>query len=113
MPLLNTMTDMAFIIHVFIEKVGKKHTESMPTNTYDFILHMTESYPRANVGSESSKCFSGAFTGSIRSQSPSTSSQLGSEWVTWRYLSTSPIGVSNFPEISLSNKILRICIGWL
>ena len=45
MALLSTMTDMAYFIHVFIEKV-EKHTESMPTKTHDFILRMTESYPR-------------------------------------------------------------------
>ena len=39
------MTDMAYFIHVFIEKVEKR-TESMPTNTHDLFLRMTESYPR-------------------------------------------------------------------
>ena len=43
MPSFNTTTDMAYFIHVFIDKVEK--TESMPINTHDFILRMTESYP--------------------------------------------------------------------
>ena len=43
MPLLKTMTDITYFIHVFIEKVEKKQTESMPTNTHDFILLMTKS----------------------------------------------------------------------
>ena len=31
-------------------KVESKHTESMPIHTHDFILRMTESYPRAFAG---------------------------------------------------------------
>ena len=57
------------------------------------------------------KRFSVAFTGSIRSQSPSACSRLGSEWVTWRYFSTSSSGVSNFPDLSLSSKDLANLYG--
>ena len=46
-PLLNTMTYIISFIHVFIEKV-EKNTESMPTHTNDFVLHMIESSPRGN-----------------------------------------------------------------
>ena len=53
------------------------------------LAFLTTSFTSPNDGSETSSCFSGAFTGSIRSQSPSASSRLGSEWVTWRYFSTS------------------------
>ena len=44
-------------------------------------------------------------------QSPSASSRLGSEWVTWRYFSTSSSGVSNFPDLSLSSKDLANLYG--
>ena len=44
-------------------------------------------------------------------QSPSASSRLGSEWITWRYFSTSSSGVSNFPDLSLSSKDLANLYG--
>ena len=36
------MTYIAYFIHVFIEKVEKKTTESTPTHTNEFVLRMTE-----------------------------------------------------------------------
>ena len=76
------------------------------------LAFLTTSFTSPNDGSETSSCFSGAFTGSIRSQSPSASSRLGSEWVTWRYFSTSSCGVSSFPDLSLSNKDLANLYGF-
>ena len=70
------------------------------------LAFLTTSFSSPNDGSETSSCFSGAVTGSIRSRSPSASSRFGSEWVTWRYFSTSSSGVSNFPDLSLSSKAL-------
>ena len=75
------------------------------------LAFLTTSFTSPNDGSETSSCFSGAFTGSIRSQSPRASSRLGSEWVTWRYFSTSSSGVSNFPDLSLSSKDLANLYG--
>ena len=49
------------------------------------LAFLTTLFTSPNDGSETSRCFSDAFTGSIRSQSSSASSRLGSEWVTWRY----------------------------
>ncbi|KAH3859198.1 hypothetical protein DPMN_101914 [Dreissena polymorpha] len=46
------------------------------------LAFFTASFASPSVGSVAFCCFSGSFAGSIRSQSPSTSSRLGSEWVT-------------------------------
>ena len=37
---------MAYFIHVLIENVEKTHRVNAYSNTHDFILHTTESYPR-------------------------------------------------------------------
>ena len=57
----------------------------------------TTSFTFPNDDSETSSCFSGAFTGSIRSQSPCASSRLGSKWVTLRYFSTASSYVFQLP----------------
>ena len=76
------------------------------------LAFLKTSFTSQNDGSATTSCFSDAFTGSIRSQSPSASSRLGSEWVIWRYFLTSSSGVSNFPDLSLSSKDL-VNLYWL
>ncbi|KAH3794642.1 hypothetical protein DPMN_148179 [Dreissena polymorpha] len=46
------------------------------------LAFFTASFTSPSVGSVAFSCFSGSSAGSILSQSPSTSSRLGSEWVT-------------------------------
>ena len=39
-----------FLLSFHLLLIINIHTESMPTHTHDFILRMTESYPRDNKG---------------------------------------------------------------
>ena len=75
------------------------------------LAFLTTSFTSPNDGSETSSCFSGAFTGSIRSQSPRASSRLGSEWVTWRYFQPLLVVFQTSLTFLCRVRILQTCMG--